>query len=126
MPYIGASPPRVSTESTLPLTPPFPQFGPETPRSRSGKPNNAEGTKSICSKRSTRSDRRVYPFDCASYNPLVALAATVDHILYQRLHYCEDVEDIHYFEVKNGQGSMCSSDDSLSILIEQALGIIAD
>lgn len=101
----GSAAPSSSTESVM--LPSFPRFGPETPDPQNGneKKLQTNSTRSIYPTKSTRSDGKVYPFDCASYNPLVAVAATVEHILHRRLSYSEDVKDIHYFQVKDRQGS---------------------
>lgn len=118
----GSAAPSSSTESVM--LPSFPRFGPETPDPQNGneKRLHIESTRSIYSTKSTRSDGKVYPFDCPSYNPLVAVAATVEHILHRRLSYRENVKDIHYFQVKDGQGSMFPFVES-SLLLWKVVGM---
>ena len=105
--------PSSSTESVM--LPSFPRFGPETPDLQDGREKKlqVEYTGSSYPIKSERADGKVYPFDCSSYNPLVAVAATVEYLLRRRLGYREDVKDVHYFQVKDGLGSMFSKFPSL-------------
>ncbi|KAK2761198.1 hypothetical protein FQN54_001719 [Arachnomyces sp. PD_36] len=100
----GSATPSTCREPVI--LPTFPRLGPMKRDLPDGSSEEIEIDDEISTPptRSIKSGRKVYPLDCPSYNPLVAVAATVQHILDRRLQYEEDVNDIRYFEVRNGQG----------------------